>query len=119
MGPTMYFPEVPQCTLVLPTECRKKSLPSPHLPWKSRLLLHQRGNTLYGLEVLFLLHSPPSNRCGSQSKNTTKPVHPLSQEGLLNISTKSQNKARKRTKSRQDTKNFAVPTLIRYCCFVI
>merc|ERR1712119_237586 len=41
------------------------------------------------------------------------------QEVLLNISTKSQNKARKRTKSRQDTKNFAVPTLIRYCCFVI
>merc|ERR1712168_1374241 len=78
MGPTMYFPEVPQCTLVLPTECRKKSLPSPHLPRKSRLLLHQRGNTLYGLEVLFLLHFPPSNRCGSQSKNTTKPVHPLS-----------------------------------------
>merc|ERR1712096_25520 len=99
-----------------------------------------RGNTLYGLEVLFLLHSPPSNTWGEEILcmdwrfyscftlhlptdvdheariRRSRSIH-CPQEVLLNISTKSQNKARKRTKSRQDTKNFAVPTLIRYCCF--
>merc|ERR1712025_1403818 len=41
---------------------------------------HQRGNTLYGLEDPSLLHSPPSNRCGSENKNTTNLAHPLSTE---------------------------------------
>merc|ERR1712113_726686 len=63
-------PEVPPCTQVLPTECKKRS----------RSLLHQKENTLSGSEVPSLLPFPPSNKCGSQSKSTTKLVHLLSTE---------------------------------------
>merc|ERR1712018_817155 len=34
----------------------------------------QKGSTLYGLEVLSLPRSQPSNRCGSRNKNTTNPA---------------------------------------------
>merc|ERR1712202_108532 len=37
-----------------------------------------RGNTPYGLEDPSLLHSQPSNRCGSASRSTTNPDHPSS-----------------------------------------
>merc|ERR1712096_392986 len=65
----------------------------------------------------FTLHLPTDVDHKARIRRS-RSIH-CTQEVLLNISTKSQNKARKRTKSRQDTKNFAVPTLIRYCCFVI
>merc|ERR1712113_704552 len=65
--PTTYSPEAPPCTLVLPTECRRKSPP----------LLHQRGSTLYGLEDLSLLHSPPSRLCGHPSRSTMSPAQEL------------------------------------------
>merc|ERR1712019_75539 len=58
----------PPCSQVLLTVCRKKSLPSPH----------QRGNTLSGSEDPSWLPCPPSNRCGSPSRNTTNLAQPSS-----------------------------------------
>merc|ERR1719427_474576 len=66
------------CSLVLPTVCKRRSPPWHHRPRRSRSLLHQRGNTPYGLEDPSWLHSPPSNRCGSANKSTTSPDHPSS-----------------------------------------
>merc|ERR1712098_327554 len=40
--PTLSCPEAPQCTPVLPTECRRRSPLLPHPPSRSRSLLHQR-----------------------------------------------------------------------------
>merc|ERR1712203_287020 len=78
--PTPSCPEAPPCTQVLPTECKRKSLPWLHLPSRSRSLLHQNENPPYGSEDPSWLPSPPSNRCGSPSKNTTNAAHPLSTE---------------------------------------
>merc|ERR1712135_13606 len=50
---TTSFPEVPPCTQVLPTECKRKSPVLPH---------------------------PLSNPCGSPRPTTMKLVHPLSTE---------------------------------------
>jgi len=76
--PTLSCPEVPPCTLVLPTECRRKSLPWLHPPLRSRSLLHLSVNTLSGSVDPSWLLCPPSNRCGSQSKNTTSQAQALS-----------------------------------------
>merc|ERR1712043_36821 len=75
----------PPCTQVLLTECKRKSLPWLHLPSRLRSLLHQKENTLYGSEDPFWLPSPPSNRCGSPSKNTTNAAHPLSTENASKL----------------------------------
>ena len=72
--PTLFSPEVPPCTLVLLIVCRRKSplwLPQPS---RSRSSLHLRGNTPSGSEVPSLPLFPPSNRCGSPSRNTTNQV---------------------------------------------
>merc|ERR1712212_1287239 len=45
---------------------------------RSRSSPHQRGNTPSGSEAPSWLRSPPSNRCGSASKNTTNLAHPSS-----------------------------------------
>merc|ERR1712083_1072736 len=58
-------------TLVLLTVCRRKSPLLLHPPSRSRSLLPQRGNTPSGSEDPSLPPFPPSNRCGSPSKNTT------------------------------------------------
>merc|ERR1711972_57078 len=76
--PTLSCPEAPQCTPVLPTECRRRSPLSPHPPSRSRSLLHQRESTPFGSEDPSLLPSPPSSRCGSPSRNTMSAAHPLS-----------------------------------------
>ena len=73
--PTQSSLEAPPCTLALPTECRRRSLPLPHQLWRSRSLLPLRGNTLSGLEAPSLLPSPPSNRCGSLSRSMTNLAH--------------------------------------------
>merc|ERR1719340_165327 len=75
----------PPCTQVLPTECKRKSLPWPHPPSRSKSLLHLRENTPYGSEDPSWLPSPPSNRCGSPSKNTTNAAHPLSTENASKL----------------------------------
>merc|ERR1712020_352716 len=64
--PTLSCLVAPPCTLVLRIVCKRRSL----------LLL--RGNTLYGSVAPSWLLFPPSNRCGSPSKNTTSAAHPLS-----------------------------------------
>merc|ERR1712131_32649 len=76
--PTLSCPEAPQCTPVLPTECRRRSPLLPHPPSRSRSLLHQRESTPSGSEDQSLLPSPPSSRCGSPSRNTTSAAQPLS-----------------------------------------
>merc|ERR1712019_174963 len=68
----------PPCTLVLLIVCKRRSLLLPHPPLRSRSLLPQKGNTPSGSEDPSCLPSPPSNRCGSPSKNTTNAAHPLS-----------------------------------------
>merc|ERR1712098_85458 len=78
-------PEAPPCTPVLLTECRRKSLPLPHPPSRSKSLLHQRGSTPSGSEDPFLLPSPPSNRCGSPSRSTTSLVHLLCPENAFKL----------------------------------
>merc|ERR1739848_38190 len=68
----------PPCTLVSLTGCKRRSLPWPHPPLRSRSLLPLRGNTPYGLEAPSWLPSPPSNRCGSPSRSMMNAAHPLS-----------------------------------------
>merc|ERR1711874_532587 len=65
------------------TECKRKSLLWLHPPSKSRSLLLQKENTLYGSEVPFWPLSQPSNRCGSQNKNMTNVVHQLFTENAF------------------------------------
>ena len=76
--PTLSCLVAPPCTLVLLIVCKRRSLPWLPLPSRSRLLLLLRGSTLSGSEVPSWLPSPPSNRCGSPSKNTMNAVPPLS-----------------------------------------
>merc|ERR1712208_63164 len=76
--PTLSCLEVPPCTLVLLTGCRRRSLLLLHPPSRSRSLLHQRGSTLSGSEDPSLFPSPPSSRCGSPSRSTMSAAHPLS-----------------------------------------
>merc|ERR1719295_2151104 len=71
-------PEAPPCTLVLLTVCRRKSLLLLLPPSRSRSSLPQRGSTPSGSEDPSLLLSPPSNRCGSPSRNTMSAAHPSS-----------------------------------------
>jgi hypothetical protein len=72
--PTLFSQEVPPCTLVLLTVCRRKLLLLLHPPSRSKSLLPLRGNTLSGLEAPSWLPSPPSNRCGSPSRNMMNPA---------------------------------------------
>ena len=72
--PTPFCPAEPPCTPELLTACKRKSLLWLHLPWKLRLLLLQKGNTLSGSEVPSWLRYPPSNRCGFPNRNMTSPV---------------------------------------------
>merc|ERR1711997_1025460 len=74
--PTLSCLVAPPCTQVLPTGCRRRSLPWPHPP--SRSLLHQRGSSPSGSVDPSCLLSPPSSRCGSPSRSTTSAAHPLS-----------------------------------------
>ena len=76
--PTQSCLEVPPCTLALLTVCKRKSLPWHLLPWRSRSLLLLKGNTLSGSEAPSWHPCPPSNKCGSPSKNMTNPVLPSS-----------------------------------------
>merc|ERR1712046_329092 len=85
--PTPSCPEAPPCTQALLTECKRKSLPWLHPPSRSKSLLHLRENTPYGSEDPSWLPFPPSNRCGSPSKNTTNAAHPLSTENASNFTT--------------------------------
>merc|ERR1712088_472351 len=71
-------PEAPPCTLVLLIVCKRRSPLLPHPPLRSRSLLPQRGNTPSGSVAPSCLPFPPSNRCGSPSKNTMNAAHPLS-----------------------------------------
>merc|ERR1712200_337012 len=64
--PTPSCPEAPPCTPVLLTVCKRRSS------------LPQKGNTPSGSEDPSCLPSPPSNGCGSPSKNTMSAAHPLS-----------------------------------------
>merc|ERR1711862_107935 len=58
--PTPSCLEAPPCTLVLLTECRRRSPLLLHPPSRSRSLLHQRESTLPGSEdpSLLPLHLP-------------------------------------------------------------
>merc|ERR1712058_208697 len=81
MGISMPTPsclEAPPCTPVLLTECRRRSPLLPHLPLRSRSLLHQRESTPSGSEDPSLLPSPPSSRCGSPSRNMMSVAQQLS-----------------------------------------
>merc|ERR1711990_1286428 len=64
---------------------QRKSLPWLHPPSRSKSLLHLRENTPYGSKDPSWLPSPPSNRCGSPSKNTTNAAHPLSTENASKL----------------------------------
>merc|ERR1712060_355701 len=78
MGPTPSCPEAPPCTPVLLTACRRRSLPWPPPPSRSRSSLPPRGSTPSGSEAPSWLPSPPSSRCGSPSRSTTSAAPPLS-----------------------------------------
>ena len=67
----------PRCTLVSQTVCRRKSLPSPLRPWRSKSSLLLSASTLPGSAVPSWLLSPPSNRCGSLNRNMTSLDRPL------------------------------------------
>merc|ERR1719244_923380 len=76
--PTLSCPVAPPCTPVLPTECRRRSLPSPHPPSRSRSSLPPRGSTPYGSVAPSSPPCLPSSRCESPSRSTTSAAHPLS-----------------------------------------
>merc|ERR1719461_2661387 len=84
--PTLSCLVAPPCTLVLLTECKRRSLLWLLPPSKSRSLLHQKGNTPSGLVAPSWLLSPPSNRCGSPNKNMMNVVPPLSTESASKLS---------------------------------
>merc|ERR1712002_611863 len=67
--PTLYCLEEPRCIQVLLTGCKRKLLDLLHPPSRSRSLLHQRGNTLYGLEDPSCLLCLLSSLCGYPSRN--------------------------------------------------
>merc|ERR1712203_1075506 len=48
-------------------------------------LHHQKGNTLFGLEVQFWLPSQPSNKCGSRNRSMMNLVLALFTENALNL----------------------------------
>merc|ERR1712142_10666 len=54
---------------------------------RSRSLPHQRGNTLSGSEDPSWLPCPPSNRCGSLSRNMMSLAQPLSTGNASKLST--------------------------------
>ena len=59
------------------TECRKRSQHWHYPQWRSRSLLHQSVNILYGLVAPFLPLCLPSSRCGSPNKNMKSLAWPL------------------------------------------
>merc|ERR1711990_1060738 len=65
-------PEVPPCIPVSPIVCRRRSRKWHLPPWRSRSSLLPRGNTPSGSEAPSWLLSPPSRRCGSPSKSSTR-----------------------------------------------
>merc|ERR1711874_160166 len=71
---TLSCPEAPPCTPVLLTVCRRRSPPWPPPPSRSRSSLLPRGNTPSGSEAPSWLLSPPSRKCGSPSRNSTRLV---------------------------------------------
>merc|ERR1712233_224357 len=77
----------PPCTPVLLIVCKRRSPLLLHPPLRSRSLLPLRGNSPSGLEDPSCLPFPPSNRCGSPSKNTTNAAHPLSTGSASNFTT--------------------------------
>merc|ERR1712243_423855 len=83
--PTQYYPVVPPCSLVLLTECKRKSQDLLHQLSKSRLLLHQKENTLYGLVDLFLLLSLLSRLCGFQNRNMMNLAQELFTENVFKL----------------------------------
>merc|ERR1712052_41514 len=76
--PTPSCPEVPPCTPVSLTACRRRSPPRLPPPSRSRSSLPPRGSTPSGSEAPSWLPSPPSSRCGSPSRSTTSPALALS-----------------------------------------
>merc|ERR1739842_232696 len=52
---------------------------------KIKIIAPPERNTPYGSEDPSWLPFPPSNRCGSPSKNTTNAAHPLSTENASNL----------------------------------
>merc|ERR1719239_435721 len=84
--PTPSCPEVPPCTPVSPTGCRRRSPPWLPPPSRSRSSLHPRGSTPSGSEDPSWPPSPPSSRCGSPSRSTTSADPPLSTASASNSS---------------------------------
>ena len=58
------YQEVQLYSMVWERECGKKSINWPLAPTKSKYWPHQRGNSVFGLEVPFWLHSVLSRQCG-------------------------------------------------------
>ena len=74
--PTQFFLVAPRCSPALLSEWPRKSLPWPRPQWRSRWLLPQNANIQSGSAALYWPRCPPSNKCGSQSRNTTRPAQP-------------------------------------------
>ncbi len=64
-----FLEELP-CSLALLTECKRNWLLLLLLPWRLRLSLLLKESTLCGSEDPSWLPCLPSNRCGSQERNT-------------------------------------------------
>merc|ERR1712083_690109 len=92
--PTLSCPVAPPCTPVSPTGCRRRSLPSPPAPSRSRSLLPLRGSTPSGSVAPSSPPCPPSSRCGSPSRSTTSAAHPLSTASASNLLPNNLNKVK-------------------------
>ena len=84
--PTPSSPVEPPCTPVLPIVCRRKSPPWPHPPLRSRSSLPLSVNTPSGSVDPSWPLCPPSNRCGSPSRNTMNPALALSTANASKLS---------------------------------
>merc|ERR1712076_215300 len=83
--PTPSCPEAPPCTPVLLTVCRRRSLPWPPPPSRSRSSLPPRGSTPSGSEAPSWPPSPPSSRVDLQAGvRRVRPLH-RAQEVLLSV----------------------------------
>merc|ERR1712083_978691 len=77
-SPTLSCLVAPPCMLVLLIVCRRKSLLLLLQLLRSRSLLHQSVNTLYGSVAPSCLLCPLSRPCGSQRRNTKNLAQALS-----------------------------------------
>jgi len=107
---TMVNPlEFPIHHQVLLIVCRRKSLPWPHRPSRSRSLRHLRGSTPSGSVAPSWPRCPPSSRCGSPSRSTTSPALESSTASAFKSFARCESSSKATTSSDNPTEQQSIP----------